>query len=413
VRIIFALLLIGCTSRTTSFHCETDAQCTLPARPGLCVDREPGVCALVDVTCPSGYRYDDTAGHDGACYVFPDGGLPPDLLTSPSDMSEDMTTLGDMSLPPGTDLAGIDMAQAPFAWYAETSGTSQPLRSVWVADSTHVYAIADGVGVLFSAGNGTWATQTTGLPSSPTLNDIWGSGPTDIYATGASGSAAGLYHSTGNGSWSLVTNTNSGGQYGIGGVSANAVFVGGGAGQASRWNGTVWSSELCGSSSILNSVWAGGTVAYAAGNAGNVCYTTSNGTWTAQSSNTGAQVLTGIWGTSVTDLHVVGYKIDFSAGTTTYYAAHSTGTGTWANVSIPATAKPSVFSHSIWGTSASDVYIVGQAGHLFHNDGTAWTESVVVDNLGVHATQNLNSISGNGPRNIYIVGGGGYILHGK
>ncbi len=59
----------------------------------------------------------------------------------------------------------------------------------------------------------------------------------------------------------------------------------------------------------------------------------------------------------------------------------------------------------IWGSSASDVFVVGQGGSILHYDGTAW-------NLMTSGTTNhLYGIWGSSGTDVFAVGGGGTILH--
>jgi sulfatase modifying factor 1 len=89
---LFMMLLLtvaGCSDTSPRVHCTNDAQCTLPDSPGICVPDE-SVCAIVDATCPSGYRYDVTSGRDD-CVAL---GAQPDMA-----LSEDFG--------PPPDLAGV------------------------------------------------------------------------------------------------------------------------------------------------------------------------------------------------------------------------------------------------------------------------------------------------------------------
>lgn len=68
---ILVLALFGCATR--EFHCASSDQCRTGDRTGTC---EPtGFCSFGDVTCPSGQRYDDSAGVlGGACVDVSAGG---------------------------------------------------------------------------------------------------------------------------------------------------------------------------------------------------------------------------------------------------------------------------------------------------------------------------------------------------
>lgn len=67
---VSASLALGCSSRPT-FKCGSDAQCVSSGVQGVCVHPE-NVCALPDGNCPSGYRYDGSAGSlSGQCAPAP------------------------------------------------------------------------------------------------------------------------------------------------------------------------------------------------------------------------------------------------------------------------------------------------------------------------------------------------------
>ena len=59
----------------------------------------------------------------------------------------------------------------------------------------------------------------------------------------------------------------------------------------------------------------------------------------------------------------------------------------------------------IWGTSASDIFAVGDRGCIYHYDGLEWTR------MESGATANLNGVWGFAGDDVYAVGAGGVILH--
>ena len=104
--LVALLAIAGCSPALPTFHCTTNPQCTLGGKPGLCVDSD-GVCAVADNSCPSGYRYDATAGGDRAnhCVVFPAGTdleMPTDMGTAPACMHDSDCTNGGMAPCGGT-----------------------------------------------------------------------------------------------------------------------------------------------------------------------------------------------------------------------------------------------------------------------------------------------------------------------
>ena len=101
--------------------------------------------------------------------------------------------------------------------------------------------------------------------------------------------------------------------------------------------------------------------------------------------------LTGIWGSSPSDIFAVGHK-----GTILHYD----GT-TWSIMKSTTTAKLT----SIWASSSSDVYVVGTKGTILHYDGSSWSP------MASGTTSDLAGISGGYPGKMYAVGASGTILH--
>jgi uncharacterized protein YjdB len=94
-----------------------------------------------------------------------------------------------------------------------------------------------------------------------------------------------------------------------------------------------------------------------------------------------------IWGTSDTDVYVVG---DFTE------VRHYDGTS-W-------TPMGGTFGGAVWGTSATDVYMMGWTGTILHHDGTSWSSM----ESGTGST--LNAVWGASPRDVYAVGDAGAIV---
>lgn len=66
------------------------------------------------------------------------------------------------------------------------------------------------------------------------------------------------------------------------------------------------------------------------------------------------------------------------------------------------TAPPNLFS--VWGSSATDVFVVGDKASIFHYDGETWRKETST------ATADLFSVWGTGPDQVFACGGGGTIL---
>jgi len=228
--------------------------------------------------------------------------------------------------------------------------------------------------------------------------------------------------------------------YGVWGASENAVYaVGGNVGDAPialRYDGASWtdldppiSYPLLGLRDVWgnaeNNVWAIYHVMRVAWFDG--------GSWSHVDVITDA--LSGIWGTSSTDLFVVGGGL-FPDGLILRYHEGSWvpmegAEGTWLNA-VWGSAENDVYAvgpelvihfggsqwstvlgsislsgvtlESVWGSSAADVYAVGWhwAGPvLLHFNGTQW-EDVDVDTIASSAE--LRGVHGSGPDDVWVVG---------
>jgi hypothetical protein len=92
--------------------------------------------------------------------------------------------------------------------------------------------------------------------------------------------------------------------------------------------------------------------------------------------------------------------------TFTGYISRSPGDGTWSGQVL----NPDPGTGNIWGSGATDVYIVGSPGSVLHSagDGTWTRESTGQPNPG---SSDVYAIWGSGPDDIYLGGDGSTIVH--
>ena len=122
-----------------------------------------------------------------------------------------------------------------------------------------------------------------------------------------------------------------------------------------------------------------------------------SGEWAWQNPLPQGNDLNAVWGSSATDVFAVGNK-----GTILHYDGKA-----WALKDSGVTDN----LYAVWGTSASDVFAVGGDIHgvILHYDGTAW--SIMEDRSDISEPR---SIWGSSSDDIYVVGGGvleDFILH--
>jgi hypothetical protein len=94
--------------------------------------------------------------------------------------------------------------------------------------------------------------------------------------------------------------------------------------------------------------------------------------------------------------------------------------GTFQRLPTPGLGRYTIFG--IWGTSPSDVYVVGSVssrnGFVWHWDGTAFTDVALPADLpelvaGKGDTPGLFKVWGDNKGNVWVVGGKGIVLHAK
>lgn len=95
-----------------------------------------------------------------------------------------------------------------------------------------------------------------------------------------------------------------------------------------------------------------------------------------------------VWGTSASNVYAVG-----EMGVMLHYDGH-----TWTPVDTPAPYH----LHDIWGSSETDIYAVGKQGVILHFDGSTWSETTTAQDVW---HDDIRSIMGFSGSDIYLVGG--------
>ncbi|WP_420126241.1 WD40/YVTN/BNR-like repeat-containing protein [Longimicrobium sp.] len=205
--------------------------------------------------------------------------------------------------------------------------------------------------------------------------------------------------------WNTMTTGTDQGNRGIWGTSASNVYAANYTGLL-RWNGTAWAYVPELQWRTLHDVWgSSASDVWAVGEKGEMVRW--NGTaWTLHrydgtsvtqqplgNFDTPAQsyALRGVWGSSATNVFAVG-----DGGVVLRYD----GT-TWTRMTTGTTAQ----LNRVWGSSATNVYAVTSTGRLLRYNGTAW--SFVA---GVQAPGALWSVWGSSASNVYAVGDGGIVF---
>jgi photosystem II stability/assembly factor-like uncharacterized protein len=115
-------------------------------------------------------------------------------------------------------------------------------------------------------------------------------------------------------------------------------------------------------------------------------------------------------GYGMTDVWGSGLEMWTAGGPTLWHTID--GANQWHSVSYPVPAGTTAWGNAIWGSSTSDVYLVGEAGYIWHYNGTSWANAIqpvpLPQNGG--AVQYLRGVWGTGQNDVYVVGDQGTLL---
>ena len=284
-------------------------------------------------------------------------------------------------------------------WEAMTSGTTKYIAGIWGASANNVFAVGDGGTILHYDGSA-WSAMTSG--TTHYLGGIWGASANDVFAVGSYGTIL-RYNGA---AWSAMTSGTANNLMGIWGTSSNDVFAVGLSGTILHYDGVSWSlmdpgpDVTAGSSTILG-VWGSSSNSVFAlaywwevvdGLSPTYHYLIlhyDGSAWTTVDSGLN-NILSGIWGASSSDIYAVG-----GGG-----SRHFDGS-VWHRT-FPVSREPKVR-----GTSPSDVFVAGDGGGISHFDGSTWSS------MTSQTIQYVGGIWGSSSTDVFIVGSDGTILRRK
>jgi hypothetical protein len=198
--------------------------------------------------------------------------------------------------------------------------------------------------------------------------------------------------------------------HGIWGSSATDVFAVGVGGTILHYDGNTWNTIASTTTGNLCGVWgSSGSDVFAVGEqegSGDAIFSADDGhlsaehyiilhydgsAWRPMSNSTSSPK--GVWGSSASDVFVVGYpgiSVQDHSG--------------WRPMEVPIGTRTAYFS-SVWGSSSSDVFAVGNSGTILHYDGSTWSA------MTSGTTSFLSGVWGSSATDVFAVGDGGTILH--
>ena len=298
------------------------------------------------------------------------------------------------------------------------------VNGIWAAGDT-VVCVGDCGSIAVYDGS-TWSDAQGGPYAD--LHDVWSDGPTNAWAVGDNGA---ILHYDG-ASWTELHHPSlePNGLQAVDGTRDDLYAVGY-LGTVLHYDGiTVRDiSDIGVTTSKLCDVWSAGSEAFAVGYGGAIVHMSGN-TVAAMGSPT-SRLLLGVWGSAADDVFAVGQYGTILHYDGTQWRAMATPDTLSELRGIWGTAHDNVYacgsSHllrydgsswsiislgtyndfeSIWGCSASDVWVLAQNRYMLHFDGSKWSASRIIG----MTSATLYAISGSASDNVFAVGQRGTIL---
>lgn len=185
------------------------------------------------------------------------------------------------------------------------------------------------------------------------MSSVWGSAPDDVFTVGGQPEQAAVFHYDG-AAWTSMEVPELPIFVWVFGFGSDDVIAVGERGAAARYDGSNW-----------------------------------------QALDTGVDAdLFGVWGAMPDDLWAVGGNLAEGPP----LILHFNG-GDWTEVALPQNDRNPTALLKVWGTSADNVFAVGQNGIILHYDGSAWRQ------VASGTSADLISLWGSAPNQVLSVGG--------
>lgn len=388
------------------------------------------------------------AGQSAVCQITPSGDITTSASFDPLVCTADFICW-EAPLPFGMDLTDIsaDATSDVWAvgsqgtvlhydgssWKLVASGTLQDLQGVSASSTTNIWVAGGELGLVLKSTGGTFSAVTTG--SATRTTGVYANSPNLVFVS--TNSTKILRY---NGTWNIDdSNSRSVGKLnGISGTGTN-VWVYGEDNTISHYSGSgaTWNISLRDRTPL--GIFATGASDGYIMNFDSQMYKNAGNDFNLVSGPAGASSLTGIWGTSATNIFTSGpsgvlYRYDGSQWTKIQTASQEAyiyvkGSGTapndvWAvgqrgvithwDGSAATSRRANVFSgdiRSVWGSGTSDVWFSTKSGTVIHYNGTAYTESAA---LVTGAGANVYGLGGSGPNDVWLgasENGGAVLMH--
>ena len=308
-------------------------------------------------------------------------------------------------------------SNAPAGWSETYSETAISVYDIWGSSSSNLFAVGyrttDDTGSILHYDASTWSPMESGAVSP--LRGIWGSSATDVFAVGDNGT---IIHYDGS-TWSAMEGGTMLRLYSVWGSSGSDVFAVGDNGTIIHYDGSTWSAMEGGTMLRLYSVWGSSATdvfAVGLGISSDTILHYDGTSWSAMTGPTPIDdgTLLAVWGSSATDVYAVGYDFirvgSIGLPVTVARKIHYDGVE-WSGGS----GNFDYLYTGVWGTSATNVFVVGMVrdlindpsgnysrGYISNYDGTWW--SSMANHL-----KPLTNVWGLSSSDVFTVGWGGSI----
>ncbi len=270
------------------------------------------------------------------------------------------------------------------------------LNDVWGSGPSDVYVVGSG-GTLAHYDGTTWVSPGVPVGSRVDLNGVWGTSPSDLFVVGSRGAVA-RYDGR---RWARMKNSGTGADLlDVWGSSDSNVFAVGGHGAIIHFDGKAWSKMRSGTSAPLVSVWGSGASSVFAVGEPAAVFSYDGGSWRqALLPVGGPRWLTHVWGTGPGNVFVVG--LARSGG----FLRHD-GKGWNKMRSALKTFHPSrpVKVRSVWGSGPTDVRAMTNRGRLGRLVAGKWIQGASLPS-GIY-----RQMWGASATDIFVVGRSGLVL---
>jgi len=310
------------------------------------------------------------------------------------------------------------------AWSFMVSHTTENLKGIWGSATNDIFAVGEN-GVILHFDGTAWSSM--GSNTTGSIGDVWGSSSNNIFAVGSAdtggerGETGFILHYDGHewsptplpppsfhdSTFSAVWGTSAGHVFAVGGNDYPNVY---------HYDGSSWSAMTV--PRIRGGLTGvGGTSSsdvFAVGNG--LIFHYDGSSWSDMSPGNlwedewGYEHFSAVWADSGSNVFAAGYHSPGEGEGDFFAAVYHYDGQSWSIMPESILTKGSSRGggyHAIWGNTGSDVFAGGYPGTMLHYDGTHW------NHIGNNVADNreFSGVWGDGENDVFAVGSFGTIVH--